>query len=136
MNSIKVILLLLISVTYGCARIEVVDTGMMSDDVLEPTKASDIFIYRSQKPDWKYKEIGLVSVNGINDINVIYNMIREESSAKGAHGVIGFDIESEEITTTTTSTSCLPQGGCSTTTVLNTTVVYTASGTLILRKRM
>lgn len=136
LKKLKVITIFLISTFYGCARIEVIDTGMTTGQKLAPTKPNEIFIYRSQKPNWEYQEIGLVSVNGIEHIDIIYQMIRAESSSKGAEGVIDFDLESEEITTTSTSTSCMPQGGCTTTTTLNTTIVYTASGTLIIKKRV
>ena len=119
----------------GCARIEVVNTGNHAANTLAPTVAKDVVIYRSQRPLWKYQEIGLVSVKGMSNIKFIYKDLRQAASAKGAHGVIDFDLESQEVTTSSTTTSCTPQGACTTSTNYTTSIEYVASGTLILRSR-
>lgn len=128
------IITIAIVILPGCAQVSIVDSGNGNNGVVTATNANDVFVYRSRKPNWEYSEIGLISVKGMSDIEGMYKAIREESSQKGAHGVIDFDIDSEEIVTTSTSTSCTPEGACSTITTSTTSIVYTASGTLIVRK--
>lgn len=137
MGKIKALLLIGMFTAFlgGCARIDIVDTGHSRHAALVPTVARDIVIYRSQRPQWPFEEMGLVSVKGMSNIKFIYKDLRQAASAKGAHGVIDFDLESQEVTTSSTSTSCTPQGACTTSTNYTTSIEYVASGTLILRSR-
>lgn len=115
----------------GCSRVQVVKTGSNADIVLPPKESGGIAIYRTKRPDYRFEEIGTVSVQGITEIAQIYERMRIEAGKRGADAVVDFKINSEPRTVTQTSTSCSPNGGCHTS--MHTSVVYdyTSTGSLI-----
>lgn len=131
-NPIKAITISLLFLLTACARVEVIETGDIAQSKRPSTSSNEIFIVTSSSlPGQVLREIGIVRVTGMQNINEIYRAVRKEASAKGAQGVVGFDLDSEEITIASTSTSCMPNGGCTTSTTYTTNYQYTASGTLV-----
>jgi hypothetical protein len=118
----------------GCADIQVIKTGTTVTIDLPPKAPSEIVIYRSTKPEWKFEEIGVVSVRNIKRISRIYEVMRLEAGEKGADAIIGFKFNSEKRTVPVTKTETDAKGKSHTTTELETQIRYSATGTLIHRK--
>lgn len=120
--------------SFGCSSPAVKISQEAKQLKLQPSVASDILIYRSQTPTWSYAEIGSIEVDGMNDLKNLYELIREKSAEQGAHAVIGFDLVSEEVVNRSSTTICSPDGVCNKTTIETNAMIYTATGTLIVKK--
>ena len=120
--------------SFGCSSPAVKISKEAKQLKLQPSKASEVLIYRSQTPNWPYKEIGSIDVNGMNDLKNLYQLIREKSAEQGAHAVIDFDLDSDEVVNRSTTTICSPDGVCNKTIIETNVMIYTATGTLIVKK--
>ena len=120
--------------SFGCSSPAVKISKEAKQLKLQPSKASEVLIYRSQTPNWPYNEIGSIDVNGMNDLKNLYQLIREKSAEQGAHAVIDFDLDSDEVVNRSTTTICSPDGVCNKTIIETNVMIYTATGTLIVKK--
>ncbi|MGH7457215.1 MAG: hypothetical protein ACRENG_38050 [bacterium] len=134
----KINSLLLIGFTMitalSCSDVQVIKTGSTVTVNLPRREPSEIVIYRSTKPEWKFEEIGVVSVRNIDRINEIYEVMRIKAGEKGADAIIGFKLESEKQTVPVTKTKSNSRGESYITTEFQTQIFYTATGTLIHRR--
>ena len=92
---------------------------------------SEIVIYRSAEPDWRFQKIDIVIVRGISDIGAIYEKMRIAARKKGADAVIGFNMEAHKETFVDVKFICSAKIPCYPVNVYRTVVSYIATGTLV-----
>ena len=96
-----------------------------------------VVIYRKTKLNpMDFEEIGMTTVRGSSpQIDKVYEYVRDEAGKQGAQYVTDFAMKVEEVTYPVSNTSCDGKGNCHTTTTTATRLDYTASGTLLRRKK-
>jgi hypothetical protein len=92
---------------------------------------SEIVIYRSAEPDWRFQKIEIVVVRGISDIGTIYEKMRIAARESGADAVIEFNMEAHEETVADVKFICSAKMPCYPVNVYRKVVSYIATGVLV-----
>jgi hypothetical protein len=92
---------------------------------------SEIVIYRSAAPDWRFQKIGVVVIRNISNIETIYKKMRIAAREKGADAVIGFSMESHSETVASVQYICSARIPCYPVNTYRTVVSYIAAGILV-----
>lgn len=75
----------------GCSTLDFAPAN--SNAIYPPSvSAREILIFRSDRPQTPYKEIGLLHFKGAASLNNIMNKMKEEAAAKGGNAVIDIKI--------------------------------------------
>jgi hypothetical protein len=117
---------------FGCATPpQVIRTGNNVRQEYSPTSTESIEIFRSLRPQWKYLEIGAITLHNVDDVKLIFEKFRIEAGKNGANGIIDFDIDSESKIVSEYECDTDSEGQSNCKWVEEREVFYFASGTLI-----
>ena len=125
----------------ACVNIQTIptaETTLSGGVVLESIAPSEVIIYRSVKPGdmSKFREIGIVVLRGESpEFNIIFKLIRDEAAKQGAEYVVDFKLKCNLETRTVVTWDMLPTGGSVMRTMTVTVFAYTATGTLLSRRK-
>jgi hypothetical protein len=115
----------------GCVSPQFVRTGHESIVELPPTMSDSVEIYRSTKPPWEYSELGMITLRGISDVQLIFKKFRVEAAKRGANAIVNFDLDSEAKDVSVSETKSDSEGNAFTVYKTERQVTYIASGTLV-----
>ncbi len=136
-----VLFLLPLLLLMNCVNLEVINTSVEGSEIeknIESVKPEDVVIYRTMKPDdmQNYKESGVIVLRGDNpDITEIFKLFREEAGKRGVVYIVDFGLKCNLETRTRTVSSYTAKGGYSSRTETYTVTAYSATGTLLRRKK-
>ncbi|MBN1797747.1 MAG: hypothetical protein JW822_04160 [Spirochaetales bacterium] len=138
----KYLLLCVLPLTLlACVNIQTIPTAeiKISEGVMsEPIAASDVIVYRSVKPGdmSRYLEIGIVVLRGDNpELDIIFKLIRDEAAKQGAVYVVDFKLKCNPETRSMVVTNFNPDGSMTTSVMTYEVIAYTATGTLLSRRK-
>ena len=127
----------LLLIFCGCYTlpVEVVNSGDGMNTVSGLRPLSEIRIYRSARPFWKFKEIGILNASGPGepDIALLYRRFRETAALRGADAVIDFKMDTERKVVSSTELFCDRNGHCMYVKKNEVQINFTANATLIVK---
>lgn len=78
----------------GCAEVSFAPAHVPYS-VSRPYSANDVKVFRTEKPQGEFEELGTVSVTGTADLNKASRLLREEAARKGGNAIIDLTVRPE-----------------------------------------